>query len=585
MSASVSSQPSISWRASASLGSTTSMRAPISSASRATASSDIDWVAVSISPICMSTRIRSPAGWPSRSARSCTVTPRGTRTRPSTEMSELASMVGAPMASNSSRRRPPRRFLGRPRPPKRLPPGRPKPPPGPPGRPPKPGRPPPPPGPPGRPPPPPDRRDRRDGRRRRRDGRRRRAHPAGCRSLLDGRHRRPGRRGGPGRAGHRACRAGRGRRDGPGPCRAGRRRAGPGAGPCRDARHPEEPGGRPAAAGGRHGRSGGPRRERLAVTADRPRTRGERPDTGRQRPRPGRKRTDPGGQRLAVTADRPRTRGKGTDTRRQRPRPGRKRTGPGRERPAVTADGPRLAGPWLPRPALAGLARTRLTRAWLPGSALAGARLGGPCLAGPGLPRTRAWPARAWPDGAGWALAPLARPCAGRASPWSCRAAFAGRPPPADARSLSATSWVTVEEWLLASTPMEDSLASRSLDGTPSSLAISYTRGLLNQISLPRHRSSGAPAGRRDRSTFGSAVPRRRRWPPPCRSPSGLVGCCAAAPPCPGRRAARTDRRHGRPPCRSGRRRPSRQANARSGGGYASRSSNGIPHTSAAAFP
>jgi hypothetical protein len=123
------------------------------------------------------------------------------------------------------------------------------------------------------------------------------------------------------------------------------------------------------------------------------------------------------------------------------------------------------------------------------------------------------------------------------------------------------------------------------LDGTPSSLAISYTRGLLNQISLPRHRSSGRadwPA-RPARSTFGSSVPRRRRWPPPCRSPSRLVGCCAAAPPCPGTLAARTDRRHDRPPSRSGRRRPSRRANARSDGGYASQSSPGIPHTSAVA--
>jgi len=42
-----------------------------------------------------------------------------------------------------------------------------------------------------------------------------------------------------------------------------------------------------------------------------------------------------------------------------------------------------------------------------------------------------------------------------------------------EARSFSATSGVTVEEWLFTSTPMEDSLASRSLFGTPSSLAIS----------------------------------------------------------------------------------------------------------------
>src|SRR4029450_1972452 len=171
------------------------------------------------------------------------------------------------------------------------------------------------------------------------------------------------------------------------------------------------------------------------------------------------------------------------------------------------------------------------------------------------------------------------------ASPWSCRdwPVRPWRPPPTEERSLSATSCVTVEEWLLASTPMEDSLASRSLDGTPSSLAISYTRGLLNQISLPCHHSSGAPAGPPTRSTFGSADPPRRRRPPPRRSPSGLVGRCAPAPPGPGRLAARTGRRHGRAPCRSGRRRPSRQANARSRGGDASRSSNGIPHRYAAA--
>jgi hypothetical protein len=43
----------------------------------------------------------------------------------------------------------------------------------------------------------------------------------------------------------------------------------------------------------------------------------------------------------------------------------------------------------------------------------------------------------------------------------------------ADDRSFSATSGVTVEEWLFTSTPMLDSLESRSLDGTPSSLASS----------------------------------------------------------------------------------------------------------------
>jgi hypothetical protein len=42
-----------------------------------------------------------------------------------------------------------------------------------------------------------------------------------------------------------------------------------------------------------------------------------------------------------------------------------------------------------------------------------------------------------------------------------------------EARSFSATSGVTVEEWLFTSTPMEDSLFRRSLFGTPSSLAIS----------------------------------------------------------------------------------------------------------------
>jgi hypothetical protein len=46
-------------------------------------------------------------------------------------------------------------------------------------------------------------------------------------------------------------------------------------------------------------------------------------------------------------------------------------------------------------------------------------------------------------------------------------------PPLADDRRRAATSGDTVEEWLFTSTPMEDSLDKRSLEGTPSSLASS----------------------------------------------------------------------------------------------------------------
>jgi hypothetical protein len=46
-------------------------------------------------------------------------------------------------------------------------------------------------------------------------------------------------------------------------------------------------------------------------------------------------------------------------------------------------------------------------------------------------------------------------------------------PPLAEDRRRAATSGDTVEEWLFTSTPMEDSLDRRSLDGTPSSLASS----------------------------------------------------------------------------------------------------------------
>jgi len=44
-----------------------------------------------------------------------------------------------------------------------------------------------------------------------------------------------------------------------------------------------------------------------------------------------------------------------------------------------------------------------------------------------------------------------------------------------------ATSSGTVEEWLLTSTPIRDRREIRSLLETPSSLAISYTRGLLKK--------------------------------------------------------------------------------------------------------
>jgi hypothetical protein len=46
-------------------------------------------------------------------------------------------------------------------------------------------------------------------------------------------------------------------------------------------------------------------------------------------------------------------------------------------------------------------------------------------------------------------------------------------PPLAAERRRAATSGDTVEEWLFTSTPMEESLESRSFDGTPSSLASS----------------------------------------------------------------------------------------------------------------
>jgi hypothetical protein len=46
-------------------------------------------------------------------------------------------------------------------------------------------------------------------------------------------------------------------------------------------------------------------------------------------------------------------------------------------------------------------------------------------------------------------------------------------PPFTDERSRAATSGDTVEEWLFTSTPMVESLESRSFDGTPSSLASS----------------------------------------------------------------------------------------------------------------
>jgi hypothetical protein len=204
----------------------------------------------------------------------------------------------------------------------------------------------------------------------------------------------------------------------------------------------------------------------------------QRPHPRRQRPRTGGSGRTPGGsgRPSRPTGRAPggsgRTPGGSGRPRRQRPHPGRQRTAVGPRLPGPDLTGPRLPGT---RRTGTGLALARLARPWLTGT-----RLRRTCLTGAGPARaslagTRLALARTSLSGPAWLPGWPAAALAGA----TLRGAFvalvrtglaaerAGRPPPADERSLSATSWLTVDEWLLASTPMEDSLASRVLGRDP----------------------------------------------------------------------------------------------------------------------
>ena len=216
---------------------------------------------------------------------------------------------------------------------------------------------------------------------------------------------------------------------------------------------------------------------------------------------------------------------------------------------------------------------------------LARARLGGSRLSGPGLPENGPGLPTSWP-----APAPAVRVCRadGRPGPAGIWPVRAGRPPPADERSLSATSWVYRRRMALASTPMEDSLATQVLGRDPKLFGDLMTpAGCSNQISLPRHRSSGRadrPA-RPARSTFrffsASTAALAATVSVTFRAPLD------AAPPhrhvqalwLPAQIGATT----GRLPGRVVGDRPGRRTHDPMGG-YASRSSPGTPHGSAAAF-
>jgi hypothetical protein len=161
----------------------------------------------------------------------------------------------------------------------------------------------------------------------------------------------------------------------------------------------------------------------------------------------------------------------------------------------------------------------------------------------------RPWPWAGWAGRTGWPS---------RAVGWAGVSPAAGRgagapedgrlwPPRPPLRSFSTTSAGTVDEWLLTSTPMLLSRWIRSLFCTPSSLAISYTRGLLNQVSLSVHRTS---VSLREPPMHG---PRRPR--PPRVEREGSFAACG---PPPSRPAYRTGTRRARAPCPPGRRAPFR---------------------------
>jgi hypothetical protein len=480
-------------------------------------------------------------------------------------------------------------FLGRPRPPKRLPPGRPRPPPGPPGRPPKPGRPPPPPTtrasarrhrePPGRPPTP------------------RRGTAAGsprpaavtptdgtpCRRRRD--HRGRPWPGWPPRAIPRD-------RDATGAATlahagAGRHAAAPDAGPCRAALPLAEPDGpQGAAARAVTGRWNGPqgaadaRPRRWGRVAGRQRAApqvGSRAARRRQRPharkgaagrRPGRQAGAPGGRGRTPGGSgrapgRQRTDPRGTvDGRRDRRRgaalagPARTRAGLGRgagrrsRLGRCAARQPGWAGRAWPATGLARLPWPALPWTWLTWPV---PELPGPSCRRLGRSRRldRDWPA--WPVPCVGAQPPRAGTCR---SPWS-EPGLAGPEPggrhrPTN-RSLSATvlahhrrpngSWPPP--------PWRTALQARSLDGTPSSFGdLIHPRVVSTRshfLVVTRARGAGCPARPCSLNTRFFSASTAAVWPPAVSVTfRGSLHAAPPHPPGPGRRAARTDRPHGR---------------------------------------